>query len=328
MSTPSIAAPVVPTVAVQEEERDRYETVRQYSGVQIAALWAAATLPMSILAWVVAPWLSHHLGTSEPLGSALLICFNVGLLWTLVLTLVMVRLEQGELRWATARDALWLRAPQDPKTGRVGGKVWWWLVPFVVLSAALEMVPINPTGPVVRDFPNFIAEGGDRIDRFYQGAWGLFALSVLIVFLAPVVEELFFRGLLLPRMREGWGGGVWVVDGALFPRPPPRERGGAPPAPGPRGLWAGPPDRAVRDQLGRLRRPLPSVGFSGALRPPRRGAPGGAPPPHRPPESRHAGPRRLARAGGSGGQDLNLRPPGYEPGELPDCSTPRRWWRL
>src|SRR6478609_6407256 len=24
------------------------------------------------------------------------------------------------------------------------------------------------------------------------------------------------------------------------------------------------------------------------------------------------------------GQDLNLRPPGYEPGELPDCSTPRR----
>src|ERR1700760_1914093 len=24
------------------------------------------------------------------------------------------------------------------------------------------------------------------------------------------------------------------------------------------------------------------------------------------------------------GKDLNLRPPGYEPGELPDCSTPRR----
>ena len=25
------------------------------------------------------------------------------------------------------------------------------------------------------------------------------------------------------------------------------------------------------------------------------------------------------------GQDLNLRPPGYEPDELPDCSTPRYW---
>jgi hypothetical protein len=25
------------------------------------------------------------------------------------------------------------------------------------------------------------------------------------------------------------------------------------------------------------------------------------------------------------GQDLNLRPLGYEPSELPNCSTPRRW---
>src|SRR5579863_8708615 len=25
------------------------------------------------------------------------------------------------------------------------------------------------------------------------------------------------------------------------------------------------------------------------------------------------------------GQDLNLRPSGYEPDELPGCSTPRRW---
>src|SRR5690606_26237187 len=25
------------------------------------------------------------------------------------------------------------------------------------------------------------------------------------------------------------------------------------------------------------------------------------------------------------GRDLNPRPPGYKPDELPDCSTPRRW---
>ena len=29
------------------------------------------------------------------------------------------------------------------------------------------------------------------------------------------------------------------------------------------------------------------------------------------------------------GQDLNLRPSGYEPDELPDCSTPRlKWWTI
>ena len=26
------------------------------------------------------------------------------------------------------------------------------------------------------------------------------------------------------------------------------------------------------------------------------------------------------------GQDLNLRPSGYEPDELPGCSTPRQYW--
>jgi membrane protease YdiL (CAAX protease family) len=216
MATPTVTTPAVPAPAVHAEEVDRYEAVRQYSIPQIAALWVAAAAPMAILAWIIAPWLSHHLGTTEPLGAALLICFNAGLLWILVLTLIMVRLEQGGLGWARVRDALWLRAPQDPKTGRVGGKVWWWLVPFVLLSAALEMVPINPTGPVVRDFPDFITNGGDRVDRFYQGAWGLFALSALVVFLSPVVEELFFRGLMLPRMRKVCGRFDWVVNGTIF----------------------------------------------------------------------------------------------------------------
>jgi uncharacterized protein len=208
--------PAAHVLARREEEVDRYEGVKQYSAGQIAALWAAAAAPMAILAWVVAPWLSHHLGTSEPLGAALLICFNAGLLWILLLTLIIVRAERGRVGWAQARDALWLRAPREPKTGRIGGKVWWWLVPFVLLSSALEMVPINPAGPVVRDFPSFIADGGHRVERFYQGAWGLFALSVLVLFLAPVVEELFFRGLLLPRMQKVCGKFDWVVNGAIF----------------------------------------------------------------------------------------------------------------
>jgi len=216
MATPTVTAPAVHAPAAQVEEVDRYEAVRQYSVGQIFRLWAAAAAPMSVLAWIVAPWLSHYLGTSEPLGTALLICLNVGLVWTVVLTLIMVRREQGSLEWARVRDALWLRAPQDPKSGRVGGKVWWWLAPFVVLAAALELLPINPAGPVPRDFPKFIADGGDRVDRFYQGAWGLFALSVLILFLAPVAEELFFRGLLLPRMRKVCGRFDWVVNGAIF----------------------------------------------------------------------------------------------------------------
>ena len=216
MSTSTVAAPALAERAGRREEVDRYQAVKQYSGLQIASLWVAAAGPMAILAWLVAPALSHHLGTSEPLGAALLICFNAGLLWILALTLIMVRVEQGGLAWSQVRDALWLRPPQDPKTRRVGGKIWWWLVPFVLLSTALEFLPINPTGPVVRDFPNFISDGGHRVDRFYQGAWGLFALSVLVLFLSPIVEELFFRGLLLPRMRKVCGRFDWIVNGTIF----------------------------------------------------------------------------------------------------------------
>lgn len=216
MSSPTVTIQVPHALSGVEEATDRYEGIKQYSVGQLVGLWVAACAPMALSAWVVAPWLSHHLGTTEPLAVALLICFNAGLLWMLALTLIMVRLERGALGWAQVRDALWLRAPRDPKTGRVGGKVWWWLPLFVLLSAALELLPINPAGPVVRDFPAFIADGGDRVERFYQGAWGLFALSVLVLFLAPIVEELFFRGLLLPRMQHACGKFDWVVNGTIF----------------------------------------------------------------------------------------------------------------
>jgi membrane protease YdiL (CAAX protease family) len=214
MSTPSIATPAVVLRADRAEEADRYADVRQYSLGQIAALWVAATAPMAIFAWLLAPWLSHHLGTSEPLGLALLILYNVGLVWILVLTLLLVRRERRGLGWSHVRDALWLRAPQDPKSKRVGGRLWWWIVPFTVFGAGLELLRIDPKGPMPRDFKNFI--GTDRADHFFQGAWGIFALTMLLVFLSPVVEELFFRGLLLPRMRSVFGKGDWIVNGAIF----------------------------------------------------------------------------------------------------------------
>jgi CAAX protease family protein len=214
MATPTVAAQALRIRAHKEDEVDRYEGVDQYSGAQIAALWAAATAPMAVLAWIFAPWLSHHLGGREPLAEALLICFNAGLIWILVLTLILVRREQGSLEWSRVRDALWLRAPQDPKSKRVGGKVWWWVLPFALLGTGLEMLPIDPAGPLPRDFRNFISN--DRAEHFFQGAWGWFALAVSVSFLAPWVEELFFRGLLLPRMRAVFGRGDWIANGTIF----------------------------------------------------------------------------------------------------------------
>ena len=192
---------------------DRYAAVRQYSLAQILAVWAAAAIPMGLLAWIVAPWLSHRLGGRDPFIESLLICFNTGLLWQLAMVLILVRREQGSLAWSRVRDALWLRAPQDPKTGRVGKKVWWWVAPFVVLSAAFNALPVDPVGPLPRDLPNAIST--DRVGDFFSGNLVGFALLVAVAILAPVVEELVFRGLLLPRMRAVFGKGDFVASGVL-----------------------------------------------------------------------------------------------------------------
>lgn len=126
----------------------------------------------------------------------------------------LVRRELGGLQWSRVRDALWLRAPRDPKTNRVGGRVWGWALLFVVLFGLWQLVPAIP-GPSVRDFGDFL--GSDRGEEFFRGAWGWYAVVVVLaIFNTALGEELLFRGLLLPRMQGVFGRRDWVANGALF----------------------------------------------------------------------------------------------------------------
>jgi uncharacterized protein len=193
---------------------DRYEAVRQYSLAQILAVWAAAAVPMGVLAWVVAPWLEDQLGGDEPLTKALLLLITAGLIWQFLLVLILTRRELGTLRWSRVRDALWLRPPRDPRTSRVGGRVWLWVVPFVVLFAIEAAIP-GVTGSVSRDFAEFL--DSDRGEDFFRGEWGWFAVVVVLVIFNTVLgEELLWRGFLLPRMRDVFGRGDFVANGVLF----------------------------------------------------------------------------------------------------------------
>jgi membrane protease YdiL (CAAX protease family) len=193
-------------------QSDLYGAVRQYSLAQIVAVWAGAAVPMGVLAWIVAPWLRDQLGGDDPFAQALLICIAAGLVWQFVLVLILTRRELGGLGWSRVREALWLWAPRDPRTGRVGGRVWWWVLPFVVLFALEEFLSIP--GPSVRDFGDFL--NSDRGEDFFRGAWGWFAVVVMLaVFNTVLGEELLFRGLLLPRMKNAFGKWDWVANGAL-----------------------------------------------------------------------------------------------------------------
>jgi len=121
------------TTLPPKQEDSRYAAVRQYCLAQILAVWAAAAIPIAVLAWVVTPLLGALLAGDEPFAQALVLCILAGLIWQFVLTLILTRREQGTLRWSRVRDALWLLSPRDPRSGRVGGRVWLWVIPFFLL---------------------------------------------------------------------------------------------------------------------------------------------------------------------------------------------------
>jgi uncharacterized protein len=199
-------------------DRDTVDSVEipQYSILKTLAVWAAAALPMAALAWLVAPALKDSFGGEEnvPLVKALLICLTAGLIWQFLLVVILVRREQGTLRWPVVREVLWLRAPRNPKTGRRGGRLWLILIPLILLFAAESMIPAAGV-PSNRDLADFI--DSDVGKDFLSGAWGWFALIVLLqIFNTVLGEELLFRGLLLPRMNRAFGRGDWVANGVLF----------------------------------------------------------------------------------------------------------------
>jgi membrane protease YdiL (CAAX protease family) len=205
----------VPTAAHAElQPADGPTQPPQYSMRKIAAVWAAAALPMAFLAWVLAPWIADRLEGPNALTRALVLCLTGGLVWQFVLTVGLVGREQRSLRWSRIRPALWLDAPDDPNTGRRGGRLWLVLVPLILLFGLEELVP-SIEHAASRDFGLFLDSDAGR--DFLAGSWDWFAvIAALVVFNTVLGEELLFRGLLLPRMNGVFGGRDWIANGVLF----------------------------------------------------------------------------------------------------------------
>lgn len=169
---------------------------------------------MGVLAWVVAPLLADQMSGPDSLSRALILTLTAGLVWQFLFVMILVAREQGTLRWAVIKDALWLRAPRSPRTGRRGGRIWFVLVPLIVAFGAEQLVPGLPH-PAARDLGEFL--GSDSGQAFLAGNWGWFAIiAALSVFNTVLGEELLFRGYLLPRMNGAFGRRDWLANGVLF----------------------------------------------------------------------------------------------------------------
>jgi membrane protease YdiL (CAAX protease family) len=145
---------------------------------------------------------------------SLLVVLTAGLIWQFVLVALLVWHEQRTFRWATVRDALWLRSPRSPTTGRVGGKLWLIVIPLIVLFFLESLLP-QVGVPGNRDLAKFL--DSDVGKNFMSGAWGWYGLMLLLFLFNTVLgEELLFRGVLLPRMKRVFGRGDWLANGVLF----------------------------------------------------------------------------------------------------------------
>lgn len=188
--------------------------IPQLSPRGIAGVWAAAAVPMGVLAWVFAPWLADQLSGPSAFARAVITALTIGLAWQFVLVMLLVRREQGTLRWSVLREALWLRAPTSPKTGRRSGRLWLIVLPLIALAAAKDFVPKLPHDKSL-DFFAFVGTADGRL--FLSGAWDWFAvLIVMCIFNTVIGEELLFRGYLLPRMAGVFGRFDWVANGVIF----------------------------------------------------------------------------------------------------------------
>jgi membrane protease YdiL (CAAX protease family) len=204
------------------------ESGEQYSIARILGIWALAAIPMGILGWVVFPAVSPDFDL-DPLGAGVtrFVLLTIGLVWLFVLSMIIVRQEEGDLRWATVKRRLRLNMPRDPKTGETRRSLWLWVVPILIASIVWDIGFTSSADELwVSIFPLFaeppgyglgaVFESQEILDRLV-GAWWFFALFVVSsVFNVFLGEELLFRGVLLPKMDGVFGKWSWVANGVLF----------------------------------------------------------------------------------------------------------------
>lgn len=212
--------------AILTQHKERAVRTEQYTLWQIVGIWLAAGLPMWVLGWVIYPAMSRGVAAADA-GLLRLQLMCVGLIWQFVLSMFIVYHEEGNLRLATIRRRFWLNLPISPASGMVNKRLWWTLIPFILLVAVLELVvspPLNTLWTAL--FPIMAEPPGYNMTALFEtpdmraqwvGAWHLVALYVVLsVFNVFLGEELLFRGVLLPRMRGVFGRWDWVVNSVIF----------------------------------------------------------------------------------------------------------------
>ncbi|NIB38481.1 CPBP family intramembrane metalloprotease [Pseudomaricurvus alkylphenolicus] len=190
----------------------------QYSLRKILGIWAVVSLPMPILAFVVAPVISPDTNLNPAIVFWLLMI--AGMAWQFVVALWVMYDELGTLSWSSIKKRTWLNMPRDPLTGDANAKLFWWLVPAIAFNGLVMLTLSGPLISLVDNLFPFIPEP-TSIEELksteFVGAWWLIPLVLVShAFNYFLGEEFLFRGVLLPKLQGVFGKWDWVAGAVLF----------------------------------------------------------------------------------------------------------------
>ena len=215
----TVTTPLTPASA-----RRATDLTKQYSLLTILVIWGSVTVPMGLLAFVAAPALIAQ--STLKAGLVYWVLMVVGMVWQFIVSVAVLRIELGTLRWSAVKARLWLNRPLNPRTGQPQRRLWWWAIPAIAAntllgslvagldqawtSALLGIVPAELVEPSYTDIATLN-------DPALQGQWWILGLALVSSLLNYVLgEELLFRGILLPRMAGVFGRWDWVANTVLF----------------------------------------------------------------------------------------------------------------
>ena len=192
---------------------------KQYSLTKILAVWASVTVPMGLLAWVVAPAIIPH--TSLHPGLVHWMLMVVGMMWQFVVSLAVLRHELGGLHWPALKKRIWLNIPREPRSGKPRKVLFLWALPAVA-AVGIGAYLGSWLDTAWTDWLPFLHEPSytnaqSLADPKFQGQWWILGLALTSMLFNYVLgEELLFRGVLLPRMAGVFGRWDWVANSVLF----------------------------------------------------------------------------------------------------------------
>jgi len=194
---------------------------QQYSLAKIMGLWALVMVPMGIGRFVIMPLVKDLV----PFNPGLLFwgLMIVGMAWQFVLSIIVLKIELGTLTWEKIKKRLWLNHPIDTKTGQVNKRKYWYVIPVILYTAMIEQSGLFSFLERwwVNAFPAFKPPIYLMMESLaspeFQGGWYLLGFALISsLFNYLLGEELFFRGILLPKMNGVFGKFDWAVNGILF----------------------------------------------------------------------------------------------------------------